>query len=258
VLLGGVLVDRIGFRGTTLLFAVASLTSVGFAWAVARSPEPRAPRAPPDLDARHRARRDTTCSQAGVLLSGFSYGFVLAGMLVTSAGLLLRDRIGDASSIATFTGLILGARWLSEIVLATPAGFAGDRLGRTTALPAIALLGAVCIIFVVMLQPVAWWVVAVAVMFLLGTALQVNAEASAGDLAAAPGRHHILGRYATAVDLGSAAGPLVTLPLVVAIGLVPTYLFGAALLLASAVLAAWPAPHRPLERSVPVTAERSK
>jgi MFS family permease len=178
-----------------------------------------------------------TPPEMGVLFAGFSYGFVLAGMLVTSVGLLLQERIADSGSIATLAGLVLGARWLSEIALAPIAGSISDRMGRTRALPATAFMGAVCILLVVVVMPVALWALAIGVMFLLGTALQVNAEASAGDLSASSDQRHILGRYATAVDLGSAAGPLLTLPLVSAIGLTPTYVLGAALLLISGILA---------------------
>lgn len=237
VVLGGFLVDQIGFRSTVLLFAVLSLFGLGLAWAGSRSVSGGVPAREMGGPATLDRRAIVLCRPAAVLLIGFAYSFVLSGVVTVTVGLLLEARLGDTSRLVTLTGLVLAVRWISDIGFAPLAGLVSDRIGRVRALPAVALLAATLVASITLVQPLALSIGLIALVFLAGTVLQLNGEAAAGDLTVAQRSNAMLGRYATAVDLGAATGPLVALPLTATIGLTPTYLVGAALLAGSGLLA---------------------
>jgi MFS family permease len=236
VIAGGVLVDRFGFRATVLVFSAATLLSVALAVVVARTQAATVDATRPGGQGASR-QGEAVCSPLAVILCGFAYSVVLNGVITSTIGLLLAQRIGTIGAVTTVAGLVIAMRWLSDVGLAPVAGLVSDKLGRRRALPALSLTTA-CLVLA-MVAPVPLWLTigVTALVFFLGTAMHVNGEAAAGDLAVAQGSNHILGRYATVIDLGAAVGPLGALPLIELVGLGSVYTASAVFLGIAGMLA---------------------
>ena len=234
VVLGGVLTDSIGHEWTLTIFAAATGLG-GIAWFLssrshaepliaARSP------AVSTLAATSPGQRRRSATGGGlsvvlhdprlltVGLGGLSGMLVFSGLLTASIGFYFGERFGDdiavaglAIGIATFTGLVLGARFTIDLVLAPFAGHLSDRRGRMVVTLSAFGLGAIGLLILAAAPPLGIVLVAVAIAFIASTALVVLLDARAGDLAPPERRSAVMSTYATFLDLGAALGPLVGL-----------------------------------------------
>jgi DHA1 family multidrug resistance protein-like MFS transporter len=216
MLLGGFLADLLSYRATFLICATG--TGLGMLVALACLPETGRPRS---------LREPVTSSDPPLrlwnkhLLSvsyvSFAGTFVGNGVLMSTIGLLLKERFGDPAylgplvlGVASLTGVFLSSRTLLCIVFNLMSGYSSDRLGRRGP---VALAGLLILLGGLLL--LAWgkgtWVV------ILGFALAAIGDgvvsttlaALTGDLVAGERQGVAVGLFATAGDIGAACGPVV-------------------------------------------------
>ncbi|MBC7222986.1 MAG: MFS transporter [Anaerolineae bacterium] len=271
-LLGGVLADLLGFRPA--FWGCALVNLVGALVATALLPETNAASRrlePNALGELLRAGADDVASllpwlarwwaglrqgwslrgrHASPLVVGAAVNFVAYlvtnGILMATLSYFLQQRWGQEATlgsrvvgIATVSGALLASRSAFSIVLAPLAGRLSDRLGKRRGLAGAGLL----------LEAAGFGVLASPLsMALGGVALGVALVASGGGLLAptltawvadrAKGNWQsvAMGVYATAADLGSAAGPLVAYGLVERTSLTAPYLLAAGAVAAAALL----------------------
>ena len=250
-LLGGFLADRWGFAATALFLAAASALgalvgslppALAGRWgAPARDGVPA-----PATGALHRHWLPVGGAEWAACLSIAAAQFVVSGLITATLGLLIHQRFGLSIPIggrvvgaAGLTGLILGARWAIDLVLAPAAGHWADTRGRQAVLALTTLLTMAGLLALGYLPSLALTIAASLLVFVAATAMSTAIDAWAGDLAGhAPGR--FLPAYNTWTDFGAAAGPIVGYYLIAAAGLPLTYAGGAlTLALAWLVRARW-------------------
>lgn len=255
VTIGAYLTDAVGFRPVTVALGFMALAGAGVAfWDAKRSAPPRgfrrtqqdraAPGTPAGPDQGQTPRHGR--SGAWLLyLIGFVYGFIISGIVVGTISLLVVQRYGAAVAFsgltlgaATFSGLLLGARWVIEIVVGPLGGSVGDRLG-----PERVLLSAVGVLSVALaalpfVHNAAGLMLLSLAVFVSGVTFSVCLDALVGRLAMEQGAvNRVMSRYVTALDMGSAVGPLVGYLIGLGVGLEGVYV--AASLLCAAAAAAF-------------------
>lgn len=217
VLVGGILIDRLGYQVGMLLLAGLSSLAIPLTFVLRRqlghhseqsrgtvqpSTEPIAP--------------NRTFSALYCCVAGFVTHLVSNGLVVASLSLLLYQRVGPALTvgsitigIATLAGAVFSTHWLSALLLSPLAGHLSDSLGRRAPFLAITAVQSVSL-GVLALIPSAWVTVALAVAFFILSNLQkVLLDAALADSALGRNRGVIISRYNSAKDLGAAVGPLV-------------------------------------------------
>jgi MFS family permease len=145
------------------------------------------------------------------MLCGFAIGIVGFGLLVSTLGLILREKIGASFhflghpvGVATLTGIILSVRWALGSVGSPLLGAAADRMGRERFTPVLFGLGAMAMAFSSLSFGPSCMIGGVFVVFFCETLLGITISTKAGQQGA-----RSVASYATASDLGSALGPLV-------------------------------------------------
>jgi predicted MFS family arabinose efflux permease len=200
-LVGALGYDHLGFSRTLLIFACVSLGAVPLGRLSqrgvhhhdrpGRGPAP-APRAAWDL-----------------LLYGFAVGCVGPGLVTSTLGLVMRQRMGTelkvagaTVGVATLTGFLLACGWVVE--LAAPGlGALADRLGARRGAGLFFLSGAVALLAAAAGPGLPALGLCVVAYYVAAT----GASAAVSARAALSGPRGVAA-YVTAWDLGSAAGPL--------------------------------------------------
>ena len=234
LVLSGVLVDLVGYRGTLGIYV--PLTALGLVIALLTVPET----APARRGVPVRAGDDSARGEAGPhtldpwllvpAYAEFASFFVSSGVIMSTLGLMLREVEAATPGafvvpVATLTGIMLASRRLVGMVTAPVAGWASDRTGDRRS---VALVGAGIVLagFVVLLggERAFFLVVGGVILTAIGeSVLQPSLAAWVGD-ATPPGQRGIMmGGLATAKDLGSALGPVVAYALAATRGLGTTY-----------------------------------
>jgi MFS family permease len=252
-LVGGFLVDRVGFR--VGLLACAAIMALGLAVALAALPE-TAPSIVKDRDnakdaqpARHglslpfsrgsvsvrrRLRAVLPPGHPLILVAGLYLITQLAGegVVLSTVSLLLQQRFGPRVAlgglvlgVASASGLLLGLRSLLASAVGPLAGHLSDaRSGRWPVVVASLVVGAAG--FGLLFRATSLWAIASGVLLsaVSGGAGLATLAALVGDLAP-PGREGTaMGAYAAAGDVGSMAGPFLAFALASAVGLQWVYL----------------------------------
>lgn len=227
-LVSGLLTDLIGYRRTLVIFT--ALTGLG--WVVAFCA----------LEETRRERPvEVSTSRQGRLLSlpfllachaHFVISFAGNGVLMSTLGFFLREEV--ELGVASATGALLALRRLVFMVGAPLSGRLSDRLGDRQL---VAMSGTLASLmgFVVLAAGRGVPAIAGGVVFVaLGEAILLPSLAAlAGDLAPPQRRGALLAGFATAADLGGAAGPLVGYTLATTLGLRWAYLLCALLMLSA-------------------------
>ncbi|MCH2507639.1 MAG: MFS transporter [Dehalococcoidia bacterium] len=255
VLVGGSLVDLIGIRSSFLVIASVMVFCFSIIPLLNESDSYLESQMQRDGDKIKESKEDGNQSNVWTLLTGyrgedsvnkykllavqytrFTNTFAISGLITATAGLLLRERIGESLSIngftlgvATVTGIVLATSWANEVGLSTYFGHISDRFGRKSVLlaclPMIILGSSILIIENVLII-----VIVVPIVFAATTACKITLDASAGDLSSESDRSEVMSRYATWTDLGAASGPVAGYALLSVLNIQWIYLFSSLLL----------------------------
>jgi len=240
MLLSGFLNDLLGYRSTFLICATG--TGLGMLVALVFLPETGRTRSLPEsATATASPFRRWNGHLLSVSYASFAGTFVGNGILMSTIGLLLKDRFGDPAQIgslvmgvASLTGIFLSSRTLLCIVFNLASGYGSDRLGRRGP---VALTGLLTLLAGLLL--LAWGADTRAVIlgFILAAigdgVVFTSLAALTGDLVAGEGQGMAVGFFATAGDIGAASGPVLGYLIAERWGLPWTYLL-CALLIGSA------------------------
>jgi len=218
MLLGGFLTDLLGYRATFLICAAG--TGLGLLVTLAFLPETGRPRPRPHHESttvNGPPLRLWNRHLLSVSYTSFASMFVGNGVLMSTIGLLLKERFGDPAhvgplvlGVASLTGIFLSSRTLLGIAFNLISGYSSDRLGQrgpVTLSGLLILLGGLLLL--------AWggdtWTVILgfALAAIGGGAVFTTLAAMTGDLVAGEGQGVAIGLFATAGDIGAASGPMV-------------------------------------------------
>ncbi len=243
VLVGGRLFDRYGYGAAVAMAVAAALLAVPVAlmtrWQ-ADAPGHERPAARPKLTqpASESAWRVAASQPVlrGLLVAGFMQ-YMLSGVVVSTTAIFVADRLGQAAGLAavgigaaTLTGVLQGARWLSDLGLGPLVGAISDRIGQDNAAALVGLVLIAALVGALTLSPAAA-IACLFVILLCDGALHVVMSAAASGAALLTARPHtFIGVFATTTDAGSALGPLFAYSLVAAVGLPSVYAGGGALM----------------------------
>jgi MFS family permease len=261
VLLGGILFDVLGRSTSFLIIAAIGLLGIpAFLELIRRSssgivastsiqgdaPQTREPPHPRSLGRRFRdflapPVPEMAASNRYKLLAAnfttFSFQLVMSGILISTLGFYLRERVGDEVTvaglvlgIATLNGLLLASRWVSDVT-APYLGHLGDRFGHER-IPVMAI--PICMAALLLLgfnTPIWLTFVWLPLAFLAVTASLTSLSAVVGGMAPVHRRPQVMSRFATWQDMGHALGPLLAYAALGSVSLTVVYLVGACFLL---------------------------
>ena len=169
----------------------------------------------------------------------FAFYLVMGGVLISTLGFYLRERLGDEVAIAgvvigiaTLNGLLLAVRLMTDV--AGPLlGFLGDRVGHER-IPVVAIPLCVAALFLMGFNaPALWAFVWLPLAFLGVTAAMISLNAAVGGMAPVHRRPQVMSRLASWQDLGFASGPLLAYAALGSVSLTIIYVVGACILLAA-------------------------
>lgn len=244
---GGLLADRIGARETFVVFGVATFAAVALV-PIAGIPSTLG-----------RKRSEETISQAGQSSANAAtwhirmlYAHALVAWLVVSGltatvGYVVATRATDGVSVlgivlgvSTFSGILLGVRWVTDLGLGPVFGHLSDLVGRQ--MMVIAAMGFFVIAYATLAfaPPMAVIALMFSIVFIGSSALMISLNASMAESAPPEQRAMVIGRYTTWADIGSGTGPIVALPLLTNVGFAWTY-GSAAVVITIALAAYWAA-----------------
>jgi MFS family permease len=251
---GGLLVDAIGFRPGMLV--CAGLSAIGLAVALLFLPETAPPAAAgqeprPAISALKlrlgllwlRRVRPLLRANPGLITAAGLYlivQFTGEGVVLSTITLLLRQRFGERLAVGTLVmgvasagGLLLGFRSLMAGVAGPLAGHLSDsRWGRWPTIVGSLFVGLAGFALLAFARSPVLLVVGVALGAVSAGAILASLAALVGDLTP-PGREGaVMGFYAGAGDVGSTAGPFLAFALVAAVDLRWVYASCAATFLA--------------------------
>jgi len=245
-LVGGLLVDAIGFRPA--LLTCAGITAIGLVVAIVSLPETAPPGSreerEPQTATSLRRRLGDIWQRAGTLLHT-NRGLVTAswlflitmfageGVILSTVSLLLQQRFGEAVAlgrlvlgVASAGGILLALRSLLASVVGPLAGHLSDtRSGRWPVIAGSLVVGMAGFGLLAFATSLGAIVAGVALGAVSGGAAAATLGAQVGDLTP-PGRQGVvMGAYATAGDVGSTAGPFLAFALLSIVNLQWVYLF---------------------------------
>jgi MFS family permease len=253
VLIGGALVDILGIDIAFLIVAVAMLCCIPIVMLIAED-ETHSMGNMADTEVNHRfniwtlilgTNIENITLRSKILAvnyTRFTHTFAVSGLVTSTIGLLLKQRIGESLSIndltlgiATITGIVLSISWSGEVISSNYFGQISDRFGRRPVIllcvPVMAI-GLLSLIINNSFMPI----LVVPIIFLATTAGKITLDASAGDLSPHADKAHVMSRYSTWADLGAASGPIAGYGLMGMLGLHWIYIISS-LLIASGVIA---------------------
>ncbi|MCZ6473707.1 MAG: MFS transporter [SAR324 cluster bacterium] len=202
VLLGGLGHDTIGLTWTLLAFFAVSLAAIPLGYISQRGfslPRPAAT-GPATGEANWR-----------FMCYGFAVGMVGPGLVYSTLGLVLKERLGDqvklfglVLGIATLSGIVLSFQRILDGFCSPVLGAIGDRFGRERLVPAAFLIGAMGLGLAGYSSGAVGILVGVLVLFGSSTLLIILLNAWAGQKGA-----RTASVFFTASDFGSGIGPLI-------------------------------------------------
>jgi len=202
--LGALLYDIIGFCSTFLILGAISLLAAIPGGAARRGLH------------RHESRfarprkHNSTDHVSGLLICGFVIGCVGPGLIMSTLGYVLRERIGESFAIgamvigiATVNGLLLACRHLANSLGAPFFGALLDRVGHRTGAFTFFAAATVILLAATIASSIPSLFCLVLGFFVCAACLQVALAAQAGRRGS-----RTYASYATALDLGMAIGPV--------------------------------------------------
>lgn len=261
VLLGGILFDLLGRGPSFLIIAAIGLVSIPVFFALVRSLGPDDAVDVEAAEGIQQTRADSVEEGVGRRLwnmvapslpgmeagrrykllaayfTTFAFYLVMGGVLISTLGYYLRERLGDEVAIggivigiATLNGLLLAVRLISDV--AGPLlGYVGDRVGHER-IPVMAI--PMCVAALLLMgfnAPALWAFVWLPVAFVGVTAAIISLNAAVGGMAPVHRRPQVMSRLASWQDLGFATGPLFAYAALGSVSLTTIYVVGACILM---------------------------
>ncbi len=241
VVVGGALVDKLGYRPGLTIMAALTLLGLPLLIVLFR----RLPHSRVGLD---NAAQQTPASQGAPLpepefplwfcyVGGFTASLVGAGILQSTLSLILQSRLGDAPvffgvtvGIATVSGILFAIRWTSNLVVSPLVGRLSDLWGRRWVL--LGFFAATMLLQTVFAacSSAAGTIVTAIVLFLCGNSLELLFEAATGDNAAQGNTAAAMSVFSSFYDFGAAAGPIFAYAVGTAVSFTGPYYIGSALM----------------------------
>lgn len=259
LLIGGVIVEKTGYRQTFYIFAAITFVLGGLMlllWILAQkrktvavsgtagsthdsTPEPATEQSLPIKTASNRSSIHPVFCYSLTLINGW----IGSGLLITTVGYIMRLKFGEQMTIFNWTiGISMAAsfltstNWFHSIVLSVIFGRLSDKYGRSRVLVTICLIHTVSLMTIAYAQHLLLYALAVIVCFAATVGLSSVLTAVALDLHCQTGTSEkTISHQTTFIDVGSALGALFGYLLVVYIGYKTTYAISALLLLATVV-----------------------
>lgn len=242
VTVGGLLADRLGFGVAALL--LAGVTAIGALLSTLPSAVNGLPQTGEHPSGHGVAANwlPVTPLEWRVSLGGFGVQMAVSGVVTGTLGLLVKERLGMEIDLgwwvvgaSTLSGVILGSRFLIDLLVGPLIGQLADSHGRSRVLTILVVVSMGALLMLGWTEYLGTLAFAAVVLFVSGTGLATVFDSWASDLAGhAPGR--FLPAYNTWQDLGAAVGPMLAYTLTAEIGLGSTYMAVAA---AASVGALW-------------------
>ncbi len=145
-----------------------------------------------------------------IYMRGFVIGTVGSGIIMSTLGHILKERIPNGLSlgtlvigVATINGFLLALRYVMQVIGSPVLGAFIDRVGILRSQLLLFVISTVILTVAFLPVPVELLVIMVIIFFLNETALQLGLMIQAGMQG--PKRY---ARLATAMDIGSAVGPI--------------------------------------------------
>lgn len=233
VLVGGILFDRYGFQTSVWVILIAGLPAIPLSLALPWPPGGEYRSRPKEAPGSRLEVLDHPVKRwllASAIADGLFQSTFVSTVSLFLAGLLGRYNFDQTSilGVGSVAGGVLMVRWIAGIFVAPAIGKISDRFthGRTAVVLAFSTFSAVLLVALGNLLAIP----SLLVIFMVGSGLFVTLNASASRIAARS-RHpnFFAGAFNTAVDIGTALGPLLAYSLVRALGLVPLYTLTGAL-----------------------------
>ncbi len=239
-LLGGYMLDQLGFRLAAIILASVSTIGIPIALSLKRGRKPQVDEVgtPTPInvgllvgDAR----------MLGIGVGTMMNSLLLGSLLVSTLSLYLVESIGREGvsvlgatvGIATLSGFLLMIRLLSRLVIGPVIGSLSDRFSRQNTITLLFLGGAASMAVLSQSGSISLMTLAVILSFFSAAGLGVVLTTEAVGIAAsqAKGGQYVMISYTNWIDLGSALGPLIAYVLRLGIPFRTMYLGASALLL---------------------------
>jgi MFS family permease len=252
LLIGGVLIETVGYHLTFLVMGVATLPAILLALSLRAESfrlEPTSGSEPKSGPRVWLGAPRLLAVKQGMLVNGF----VAHGVVISTISLALTHAADSVEGAAAIAGVLVAIRWGFDLFLAAPLGHVSDRVGRPRMIPALLLAQALFVAGLALAEDRTTLIVATLVVFLIATALTAASDAAAGDLAPPGRRAEAMSSYADWIDIGSAAGPPLAFVLIEWLGLQWSYGLTAAMTLLAALqfVALWQRERTPRAPSEP-------
>lgn len=224
VVVGGLLADRLGIRDTYILFGMLTFA------AVLLIPFARIPGSlgRGDTTSEPVESASTSLNSAWQIrtlyLLGFTTWLVVGGMTATVGYVMQLRAAGGVTigglilGVGTFTGLLLGVRWVTDLGFGPLFGHVSDRLGRRPIIlgSLVIFVAAFCVLAVQ--PPLVVLASAFALVFFASSAMMLSLNAAVAEEAPTDRRAVVLGRYTTWTDIGAGTGPFLALAVAASAG----------------------------------------
>ena len=141
----------------------------------------------------------------------FSSSFTSNGLAIATITpflMSINDRNYSIELILTIAGIIVGFRWIADIVFGVLFGTLSDKFGRKINIISSSSLMIMTILILISGLNFFISVVFLVLMFFLSVSLDTSLEASLGEISPEKEKSNIVSRYSTWQDLGAALGPI--------------------------------------------------
>jgi MFS family permease len=242
---GGMLADRIGARDTFIVFGAitfAGVALVPFAGIPMDFGRKQDEEMPPKAG---QPSVNATTFQVRILYALALVAWLVVSGLTATVGYIVATQasggisaFGIAIGVSTFSGILLGVRWVTDLGLGPVFGHLSDLMGRQKMVVGAMGFFVVAYTTLAFSPSMAVLTVMFSIVFIGSSALMISLNASIAESAPTEKRAMIIGRYTTWADIGSGTGPIVALPMLTNIGSAWTY-GSAAVVVVIAAIAYW-------------------
>ena len=142
----------------------------------------------------------------------FSSSFTSNGLAIaTITPFLISINQGSMSKelILTIAGVIVGFRWIADIIFGVLFGYFSDKFGRRKNIIISSTLIILAIIISISGIEFFLSIICLVIMFFLSVSLETSLDSQLGEISPDKEKSNILSRYSTWQDLGAAFGPIV-------------------------------------------------